>query len=210
MLIQKYAVYEGVLHGMSGGRTIEGTGGGVDTTIVVTEWSAHARTRVRKPRDTYRQEGWTRREFVDVGETRIRNLAIFPYDDELLQEAVGQQVAISVLGPKPSSPKRHALVALRTPRAGVERLSRKLLFAGSVWKMLKYLIVAPFLAFALLIPVSIVGAVFSETAAYALLPVVALLVLAYLAIGLHNVRVVFKASAALDGPADGRGAYYPA
>lgn len=205
MLLVKHRVYEGVLRGLSGGNVIQGTGGGVDAIVTVDDWSTNVRFRERRPRDIYRQEGWRRREFVDVGDTRIRNLSIFPYDDELLREAVGQEVALSVLGPEASSSRRHTLVALRTPRAGVERVGRKLLFAAAVVKMLKYLFVAPFLTLALLIPVGIVG-LFSETAAYALLPVVALLVLGFFVVGILNIREVFRASAALGPRGDGAAA----
>ena len=42
-----------------------------------------------------------RRHFADIGGTRIRNAILAPYYDELLQEAVGQEVGLSITGPAP-------------------------------------------------------------------------------------------------------------
>lgn len=160
MLIPKHTVYEGVLHGISGGEVIQGTGGGTSTTVVVTDYSATAYTRERAPKDALGQKGWTRREFVDIGDTRIRNLVLTPYYDELLKEAVGQEVAISVTGTDPSKNLRHTVMAIRTPRGGLNRVSRKVLLAGSIVWLVKFWIGAPILALLILLAAAVAGKIF--------------------------------------------------
>lgn len=160
ILFPKYSVYEGVLKGISGGKEIEGTGGGTTTTVVVTDFSATAYTRTREPKDYLGQKGWTRREFVDIGETRIRNVILTPYYDALLMEAVGQEVALSIAGRDPTSNKRHTVMALRTPRGGLNRVSRKVLLAGSIVWLFKFWIGAPILALIILLASMIAGKIF--------------------------------------------------
>jgi hypothetical protein len=143
------AVYEGVLQKISGGNVIssEGRGGYFTHNMGITR---HHKVGVDS------QAGFTRRLFVDIGETRIKNVMLAPYFDELLQEAVGEEVALSMTGPEPSSGKRHTVVAIRTPKGGVNRPSRKLLLIGSIVLVIKGWIAAPIL-FAILVLLAIVA-----------------------------------------------------
>jgi hypothetical protein len=71
---------------------------------------------------------------------------LLPYWDELLKEAVGQEVALSVAGRDPTSNKRHTVLAMRTPRGGLTRPSRIVLLASSIVGLFKLWIGAPILA----------------------------------------------------------------
>ena len=93
------AVYRGMLDEISEGKVISSQGTGFSA-----RWGLGGRIIVRETGvDT--QAGWTSREFVDVGGQRIRNVMLAPRHDQLLKEAVGQEVAMSMTGPSPSSPK---------------------------------------------------------------------------------------------------------
>jgi hypothetical protein len=119
------AVYEGVLRKISPGQVISCERRGA---YYVQRFGV-----IRKRggvRDD--QAGWTQHQFVDIGETRIRNVVLMPYQEALLQEAVGEEVALSMTGPEPSSGKRHTVVAIRTPKGGVDRPSEKQLWVGAV------------------------------------------------------------------------------
>jgi hypothetical protein len=131
------AVYEGVLHEISGGNVIssEGTGG-----YYTPRWGI---TRYKKT-GVDQQAGWVQRQFLDIGETRITNVVLTPQYDALVQEAVGQEVALSMTGAAASKGGRKTLVAMRTSK-GITRPSRKLLLAGSTWLVLKHVVLAPVL-----------------------------------------------------------------
>ena len=58
---------------------------------------------------------------MDIGGVRIKAVMLTHLHDALLQEAVGQQVALSITGPRANKNKRHTVVAISTPRGGVER-----------------------------------------------------------------------------------------
>lgn len=132
-------VYEGVLERMSPGEVLssQGTGGYfTDRGVNITRYH---KTGVDP------QGGWIQHQFVDVGGMRIKNVVLRPYQDALLEEAVGEEVALSVTGPAADSHGRHTVVAIRTPRAGIDRPSGKLLLASSAWLVLKHWVLAPFL-----------------------------------------------------------------
>jgi hypothetical protein len=130
------AVYRGVLEQISEGEVIssEGTGGYWTHRMGIMRFH---RTGVDS------QWGWTSRQFVDIGGRRIRNVVLMPFHDQLLQEALGQEVALSMTGPDPDSPKRHTVVAIRTPRAGLNRPGLAKMIAGSAILLLRGLIAAP-------------------------------------------------------------------
>jgi hypothetical protein len=139
------AVYEGVLETMSQGEVLSpgGTGGyATDRGVNI----ARFHTTGVDP-----QHGWVLRQFVDIGGTRLKNVVVAPYQNALLEEAVGQQVALSVLGPSADSGGRHVVVAIRTPRAGVDRPSRNVLLRSSSWLVVKHWVTAPFFFLILLL-----------------------------------------------------------
>jgi hypothetical protein len=128
-------VYQGVLEKISGGRTIssEGAGGYYTHNVGIERYH---KTGV----DTH--AGWTQRQFVDIGGIRIKNVMLTPLHDELLQEAVGEKVALSMTGPRPSSGNRHTVLAVRTPKAGIDRTSRSTLMTATFVWVLRYWVVA--------------------------------------------------------------------
>jgi hypothetical protein len=132
------AVYEGVLRKISDGEVISSQ----DRGGYYVERFGVIRYRRGVVDD---QAGWMRRHFVDIGETRIRNVVLMPYYDALLQEAVGEEVALSVTGPEPSSAKRHTVVAIRTPKGGVNRPSARQLWTGAIVSTLRTWLGAVFL-----------------------------------------------------------------
>jgi hypothetical protein len=146
------AVYEGVLGKLAGGNVVssEGRGG------YYVERFGVIRHRKGVVDD---QAGWTRRQFVDIGETRIRNVMLMPYQDALLQEAVGEVVALSMTGPEPSSAKRHTVLAIRTPKGGVSRPSGKQLWVGAIFNTLRTWLGAVFLTVVLSVVLGVVAAV---------------------------------------------------
>lgn len=129
------AVYEGLLQKISGGRVIssEGTGGYYTDNVGIARFHATG---------VDRHAGWTQRQFVDIGDIRIKNVMLRPLHDELLLEAVGQQVAVSLIGPKPSGGGRHTVLAVRTPRAGVDRPSTGMLLIATVVAVFRFWFVA--------------------------------------------------------------------
>ena len=131
------AVYEGILQEVSDGQVLssEGTGGSWTHRWGITRYH---RTGVD------RQAGWVQRQFLDIGDTRIVNVVLTPQYDALVQEAVGQEVALSMTGPTADKGGRKTLVAMRTSK-GITRPSRKLLLAGSTWLVLKHVLLSPVL-----------------------------------------------------------------
>jgi hypothetical protein len=104
------AVYEGVLHKISGGPTRPGR--------------------------------WTRREFIDIGEQRIKYLELSSYHDELLQDSLGQEIALSVIG-SGRREKVKRVIAMRTKR-GVDRCSRRVLVGAFIGNCFAYLFLSVF------------------------------------------------------------------
>jgi hypothetical protein len=149
------AVYEGVLETMSQGEVLSsgGTGGyATDRGVNI----ARFHTTGVDP-----QNGWIQRQFVDIGGTRLKNVVVQPYQNALLEEAVGQHIALSVLGPPADSGGRHVVVAIRTARAGVDRPSRNVLLGSSSWLVVKHCVTAPFLFLILLLGSWLVSQVWS-------------------------------------------------
>jgi hypothetical protein len=105
------AVYEGVLEKISGGFVHEGR-------------------REKSGRST--------REFIEIGEKHLRNMRLENYHDSLLQDALGEAVAVSVVGrQRPSGDKPKWVMAVQTPRRGVVRIAGAALSGELVWKTLK-------------------------------------------------------------------------
>lgn len=103
-------IYEGTLRSISGGSEIQG---------VTRSYWTHNMGITREHRvggDV--QHGYIRREFVDIGDTRIIGLVLTPLYDELLQEAVGKQIALSCIGPEKG---RVTVVAMQTPDGGLTK-----------------------------------------------------------------------------------------
>ena len=140
-------VYKGVLHEISEGEKIssEGTGGFYTQNMGIGRWH---KTGVD------RQAGHIRREVVQIGDTRIRNLMLAPVFDTLLREAIGKEVALSVDGGPPDKFERHTVFAMRTPGAGVVRPPLGLIIFGSIMLCLKFWLAA------------IVGGIFGTLAAF--------------------------------------------
>jgi hypothetical protein len=115
-------VYKGILHQMGSGESIES-----DRVIVV---HRPGYSRIRKQRVRY--DGWMRRSFIRIGDTEIRNVLLRPNWDEYLEEAIGQEVELSVGGPPGQTQSSHPVAALRTPRAGLLKPSNAYLAGGFV------------------------------------------------------------------------------
>jgi hypothetical protein len=195
------AVYEGVLKKISGGNVIssDDRGGYYVTRFGVTRY---------RRRIVDDQAGWTQHQFVDVGETRIRNVVLMPYHAALLQEAVGEEVALSMTGPEPSSAKRHTVVAIRTPKGGVNRPTSKQLWAAAILNTLRTWLGAVF--FTIFLWVVMVALAYGGYALYRnwdlfvvvffLVTAVALAVFVWLFVApIVDARRAFRAAFALDG-----------
>jgi hypothetical protein len=63
---------------------------------------------------------YVRREYIDIGGKHLRNIALTSYHDELLQDALGQEVALSIAGTRGGAGKK-SVIALRTPKRGVSK-----------------------------------------------------------------------------------------
>jgi hypothetical protein len=102
---------------------------------------------------------WTRREFIDIGDQRVKFVAFSSYHDELLQESLGKEIAISTYG---SGRRRKAVkrvVAMRTEQ-GLDRCSVGFLLANflggwvAAW-MLAVIVAVPLLLSAVPLAVGI-------------------------------------------------------
>jgi hypothetical protein len=102
-------VYEGILEKVSSGEVISTA----PSRVLVTQ-GAFGNFRARGT-GYQRQAGYTRREFIQVGEQRITYVMLMSYHDALLQEAVGKHVALSIDKTGP----RNTVIAMRTPDAGL-------------------------------------------------------------------------------------------
>src|SRR4029079_17177870 len=107
-------VYEGILYKVSQGSVLP-TG---PTRTTVYE-GPFGNLKVRHS-GRVRQAGYTRREFVQIGDARITNVMLIPYYDALLMEAIGKPVALSIdntgwFGKQ----ARSTVIAMRTPDAGI-------------------------------------------------------------------------------------------
>jgi hypothetical protein len=130
------AVVRGVLKSYSAGGTISSAG------THVIRWGSGYKEIGQDP-----QAGWVQREFIDIGDTRIRNVLLMPYHNALLEESVGQEVAVSVSGGgSPDSARRKKIVAVRTAR-GVDKPPAGSLVVGAIREIFFGWIVAAFLLF---------------------------------------------------------------
>jgi hypothetical protein len=182
-------VYEGVLKELSEGEVIssEGTGG-----YWVHRWGT---SRYRKT-GVDPQAGWVRRQFLDVGDTRIANVVVQPHYDALLQEAVGQEIAVSMIGPGASSGGRKTVIVLPTPK-GITRPSRTEIIAASIWQALKHVILAPILVLMALFFAYVVGAI-SNWVGMAILVAAVPILLWWLAAPFVFAIRTFRAAGAVD------------
>lgn len=76
---------------------------------------------------------WSVREFIDIGENHIRNVALTEYHAQLLMDAIGQHVAVSTVGSRGMRPGRKAVMAIRTPERGIVKASSSSSFAISAF-----------------------------------------------------------------------------
>ena len=90
-------------------------------------------------------------EFVDIGGRRIQSLMLMPYQDELLQEAVGEEIALSINANEVTSRKRHTVVAIRTPKGGVNKPTKAQLRVSATVNTIKFWVAAVLLFFLTLI-----------------------------------------------------------
>ena len=69
--------------------------------------------------------GMVGREFIEIGDTHLRNVKLTAYHDELLQDAIGQTVSLSVAGSLwgKGGPGTKTVVGIRTPTAGKKRVN---------------------------------------------------------------------------------------
>jgi hypothetical protein len=86
------------------------------------------------------QRGWVQFQLVDIGDTQLKNVMTSPLHADMLEEALGEPVAISWHGPDVNSGRRHTVVAVRTPKRGVDK-SPGLMFVSIVW-LVRYAIAA--------------------------------------------------------------------
>lgn len=66
-------------------------------------------------------DSFVRHEFITIGDQRIKSVRLLAYHDALLQDAIGQRVALSVTEKR----GEHLVMALRLPDGTVEKLDRR-------------------------------------------------------------------------------------
>lgn len=69
-------------------------------------------------------ESFTRREFIEIGDKRLKSVVVQNYHDELLLGVIGQPVALSVT----KNRGRYHVMAIRLPDGSVEKLDGRALF----------------------------------------------------------------------------------
>ncbi len=86
----------------------------------------------------------TGREFIDIGDTHLRNVKLTSYHDELLLDAIGETVSLSVAGSLwgKGGPGTKTLVGIRTPSAGKKRVNALKLILAVIVTMLVLLVVS--------------------------------------------------------------------
>jgi hypothetical protein len=185
-------VVEGVLEKISGGNVISSEG----TRAYTTKKLGGLYKTKEAGADIH--AGWTRREFIDIGGQRIRTLDLTPYYDQLLQEAVGEEVALSLDAKELTSDKRRTVIAIRTPKAGVARPSRTQIWMASIVWSFKSLVAGGCFFFMLLVLALFISAA-SDNLAFAVALAGLGVFLYFLIKPLINARRSFKAASALDG-----------
>lgn len=84
------------------------------------------------------KSGRSTREFINIGGEHLRNVRLENYHDSVLQDAMGEVVAVSVVGrQRPSGDKPKWVMAVQTRSRGVVRIAAAALFGELVWKTLK-------------------------------------------------------------------------
>jgi hypothetical protein len=65
------------------------------------------------------------REFIDIGDTHLRNVKLTAYHDELLKDALGETVSLAVAGSMwgKSGAGTKTVIGIRTPNAGKKRVN---------------------------------------------------------------------------------------
>jgi hypothetical protein len=135
VLEQTPMVYEGLLKTVSGGNVVTSPDSGY--------WTHNMG--ISRFHQTNRdiQSGYTRREFVDIGDTRLKGVLLSPLYDALLLEAIGKEIAVSVVGPTRG---RTTVVALRTPDGGLNKPPLARLLLGMVKGLITTVIAAVLVA----------------------------------------------------------------
>ena len=82
--------------------------------------------------------GMVGREFIEVGDTHLRNVKLTAYHDELLQDAIGETVSLSIAGSMwgKGGPGTKTVVGIRTPRAGKKRVNAPTLILSVIVTLL--------------------------------------------------------------------------
>ena len=146
-------------------------------------------------------DGYIRHPSARIGNATVLNL-ILPWDyDELLMQAVGQEVALSISG-QPKGSQRHIVMAMRTPEAGLVRKSASKTFLSSIIEVGINWIAAPFVALAAtlvaLVLLWFINAVSGINAWYLALVVGAAVFVFFLLNPLFSIRRERKELSALD------------
>jgi hypothetical protein len=78
--------------------------------------------------------GYARRDFIEIGDTHLRNVKLHRYHDELLGEALGETVTLSVAGNMfgTGGGGLKTVVAIRTPGHGMKRMNLLVLTAAII------------------------------------------------------------------------------
>jgi hypothetical protein len=78
--------------------------------------------------------GYVRRDFIEIGDTHLRNVKLHRYHDELLSDAMGETVTLSVAGNMfgAGGGGLKTVVAIRTPDHGMKRMNLLVLTAAVI------------------------------------------------------------------------------
>jgi hypothetical protein len=151
------ALYQGVLEKVSGGNVVSSA-----PSHVWTSEGLGGTTRVHQGGlDAHR--GWIQRQFVDIGGQRITNLMVTPLCDELLLEALGEEVALAVWTPGRLRRGRQTVLGIRTPRMGVVKPGLIALIAGAIWGTIKVWVAAIAVVLVTFLPAGAVSKIFGRT-----------------------------------------------
>jgi hypothetical protein len=99
------------------------------------------------------RSGWVRREFVQIGNTHLRNVRLRAYHDALLRDSLGQTVTLSTAGRglRSRGATQKLVVAIRTPGHGITRPNPVGLLFLVFFAVMIGLMVAVFVAVAALV-----------------------------------------------------------
>jgi hypothetical protein len=151
------ALYHGILETISGGNVVSSAPSHV--------WASEGlggTTRVHQGGfDPHRN--WVNRQFVDIGGQRLTNVMVTQLCDELLLEAIGEEVTLAVFTPSNSRRHRQTVLGVRTPKMGVVKPGLATLLLGAIWGSIKVWIAAIVLTLFSLLPAGVVGKIFGRT-----------------------------------------------